>query len=802
MPGITTTRRLLPRPRLLCAVLFPALCCFSAYGAEELEFDSAALAARGIDPKLAALFKNAPRFLPGATTVALRVNGAERGRVRVTFDEQGDPCIDRTFLKAAGLLVPRGVSDDGCFDLKSAWQQAEISADPGEERLSLLVPQQALAAPDQHDSWQHGGAAGMLSYDAQYLDSIGKNAGLNFMQVGLEGGFNVSDWIVRSRQTVSRFNGEVSLNHQGAYAQRSFTQTKQVLQVGQINLQNSLFGTGQVLGVQLFPELGLEKRGGAGLVEGIANSASVVEVRQAGVLVYSTSVPAGPFKLQGFSLLNTRNDLQVTLTDTQGNKQEFVVPAASLPMSSGSAPGLSIGVGKMTQLAGNAGSPWVATLSRGWELNARNIFTAGLMTTAQWRTAAISLNSQPFNRTQTQLQITASQDARHGDRGVSVYSAVSQKVSERISLSLNASTQSKGYSDMGDAQQEERRKRDYSSRDQIGAGISWAGGDVGTFSLGWARSRTFNGDSISYLRGGWSKSFDRAYLSLNVERSGGGRNNTPEQRVYMALNVPFGDSKTVSSYLNHSDKNGARAGARYNDRLSQDRSWSLSAERDFRQQRDSLSAGMDMVTPVSQLSGSLSRYAEDSTSWSLRASGGAVVHGGGVTLSPYRIGDTFGIAKVGDERGVRLDTPGGPTWTDGRGYAVIPSLSSYRRSQVQIDARSLKKNVDIANGVQETSAARGSVSYLAFDIVRSRRVLVDVKDNVGKVLPYGASVFDAKDNFVTAVGSDGSIFISDAGDGGRMEVQLGGKTICSFDLKLPAKPQDAGLFENASAQCS
>ncbi len=70
----------------------------------------------------------------------------------------------------------------------------------------------------------------------------------------------------------------------------------------------------------------------------------------------------------------------------------------------------------------------------------------------------------------------------------------------------------------------------------------------------------------------------------------------------MALNVPFGDSKTVSSYLNHSDKNGARAGARYNDRLSQDRSWSLSAERDFRQQRDSLSADMDMVTPVSQLS--------------------------------------------------------------------------------------------------------------------------------------------------------------------------------------------------------
>lgn len=208
-----------------------------------------------------------------------------------------------------------------------------------------------------------------------------------------------------------------------------------------------------------------------------------------------------------------------------------------------------------------------------------------------------------------------------------------------------------------------------------------------------------------------------------------------------------------------------------------------------------------MVTPVSQLSGSVSRYTDNYTVWSARASGAAVLHDKGVTLSPYRVGDTFGIAKVGDEGGVRLETPAGPTWTDSRGYAVLPSLSGYKKSAIQVDTRSLGRNVDINNAWQETEAARGSVNYVNFDVVRNRRVLVEVRDVKGEPLPHGASVFDSTGNFVTVVGDNGQLFLPDAANGMKLDVQVSGQTLCSLLLTLPEKAEQNGLYETASAQC-
>ena len=56
----------------------------------------------------------------------------------------------------------------------------------------------------------------------------------------------------------------------------------------------------------------------------------------------------------------------------------------------------------------------------------------------------------------------------------------------------------------------------------------------------------------------------------------------------------------------------------------------------------------------------------------LGVQGSVVGAGGAVAFSPYEVGDTFGIAKVGDLGGVEIQTPSGPVWTDAWGNAVIP----------------------------------------------------------------------------------------------------------------------------------
>lgn len=782
---------------LLAALTTPVM------AADEMQFDIRAVQARGVDPKIAEWFRQAPRFMPGPATVSLMVNGSPRGWVNARFDGQGRLCADTDFLRQAGLLTPPGFDDKvDCFNLQSAWPQSELQLYPGEERVELVLPQQALAPPGPASgNWSHGGVGGMLNYDAQYMDSAGSAARVDFMQLGSEAGFNINDWIVRSRQTFSRFNGEKRLQHQAAYAQRSFAGMKKVLQVGQVSLSNSMFGTGPVFGFQIFPELALQgNRGGPGLVEGTADSQSVVEVRQSGVLIYSTTVPAGPFRLQGLPLLNTRSDLAVTLTASGGEQRQFTVPASALLLNGiAVAPGLSFGAGKLDQ-QGSSEQPVLGTVANGWALTPYTTLNAGLLGSAPYRAGALELDSQLFDATLLSLQTTVAQDGKHGDNGVSALAVVTHQLSERIGLSANASQQSTGYRELSDALQE--KKTDYHERirKQYGTGVNWSEKVLGSLTLSVARSTTFAGDKVSYMRGGWSRTFGRAYVGASLEHNTGTRNTAAENRIYLTLNIPFGSGGKLNNYFS-SASNGSRGGMRYSQRGSQDRGWSLSSDRDFRNCRTTSGGTLDMVTPVSQLSGSLSHSSDNYTSWMARATGAVVAHGGGVTLAPYRVGDTFGIAKVGEESGVRLDTPAGPTWTDGRGYAVLPLLGGYKRSTIQIDTRSLAKSVDISNAWHETEAARGAVSHIDFNVVRTRRVLVDVKDAQGRPLPHGASVFDVNGNFVTVVGDRGSVFIPDAGQPGQLDVQASGVTICSFTLTLPEKATVNGLYEEAAAVC-
>ncbi|NIG21014.1 fimbria/pilus outer membrane usher protein [Pantoea sp. Al-1710] len=801
-----------PSPKLkpfkisrLAIAVFGVLCstCSTLEGAEAFtEFDVESLKAKGLPASLATEFAAAPRFMPGNSTVELKVNGEKRGRHAVQFDEKGQPCVNADFIHAAGLKTPPGMKpEESCFDLNSVWPQTEWNLDSSESRIELVVSSEAINPEAETTHWQHGGTAGLLNYEAQYSGSTGAMAGLEFMQLGTEAGFNAGDWIFRSRQTFSRFNGVDNFQHQNAYAQRTFAGLKKVMQAGQISLGNSMFGAGQVWGVQMFPEQALMgDRGGPGLVEGIADSQSVVEVRQSGALLYSTTVPAGPFRLQGFPLLNTRTDLVVTLTGSNGDKRQFIVPASALLLNGGAvAPGLSFGVGKLDQ-QGSGEAPMMATLSNGWMLSPGTMLNGGVFGSDPWRALGATLDAQLWKQSMLGVQLTGAQDNRHANKGVLASISFSQPVSERVTANINYTRQTIGYRELSDALVREKQSAGDRNRDQIGLGLGWSHDMLGSLSFSWARSSTFNGDAITYLRGSWSKSFGRSYVGLSLEKDSGGRQREGDMRAYLSVSIPLGNDQSTSSYLSTS-KHSTRGGVRYDNRASQDRGWSLATDRDFRSQRNSGTASIDMVTPISQLSGSVSTDSDHYTSYYTRASGSLVAHGGGITPSAYKVTDTFAIAKVGKEKGVRLETPGGPAWTDSRGYAVIPSVSGFQKSTIQVDTRTLPKNVDIANGWAETEAARGAVSHLNFEVIRNRRVLATLTDANGKPMTYSTAVFNQEGQFVTVVDEKGRAFITDADNAGKMDVQSSGKTLCSFRLDLPEQAAANELFETANAIC-
>lgn len=792
-------------------ITLSGLCVFSDAVADDVVFDVGALKTQGLDTALSTQFQQGDAFPPGANRVLLKVNGDDLGQHTVEFDSRGRWCPDAELLRQAGLKVPAGMKspsgDAGdasipatCMDLTTVWPQFTVQADPGEGSLSLIVPQDALEPDAENTRWQHDGRAVMLNYNAQYMGSQSPGSRMNYWQVQTEAGFNAGDWVVRSNQSLYRFGDDMQTEYQNAWAQRTFTALKSTLQVGQVPLSGGMFGIGQVIGFQMTPEQRLYAGRGTAVVSGIADGPSVVEIRQLGVPVYHTTVPAGPFNLSGFSLLNTRTDLTVTVNGADGSVRSYVVPASAYARDGATVtPGVSWGVGRYDQ-KGVDRNPVVAMASKGFQLSERVALQGGVVWANDYQAVGTTLNTTFLWRTGLSLQNTIARATALSEQGALTSLSLSQPLGEALTVNANATHQDKGYREFSEAQ---IREQENSSRnqDQYGGGITWSQAWLGSFSLSAGRSTQTRGDATTWTQMSWGRQFGRATLNVNVSRNQSGGNYGRDDRVYVSFQLPLGEQTSVSSTVSHS-RDGYRYGSRVDQRLSQDRNWSLSVDRDASRQQNSATGTFSAVTRWSDLAGSVSADSDHSRSLSLQAAGSVVGHGHGVTFAPYQVQDTFGIARVGHKSGVRLETPAGPTWTDNNGYAVIPSLTSWTRSLVEVDTRSLGKRADVLNGTQEVRPARGSVSHVRFDTVSTRRVLVQVRSAAGGKLPSGAAVYDPQGNFVTVVDDDGNIFLPDAKPEAVFSVSLkSGECRLRMDT-LPKEPADnAGLYETVSGIC-
>ena len=779
--------------------LLLALCAAGRVCADgHVEFDQQMLQSLGVDKKVASTFSEAPRFMAGETSVALYVNGVNRGRAEVKFNDNGQLCVTADFLSQAGLITPDGFDARTDCSLSGAfWPQAEITPAPDQNRLDLVLPQKFLLPENDPaaDYWTHGGRAGLINYVAQYMTSYGRGISTDFIQLGSEAGFNLSDWIVRSRQQLSRMNDEARFDSQGIWAQRSWSRIRKVMQLGQINMSNA----GRVLGVQFTPEDALLIRDHSpALVEGIADSQSVVEIRQANVLLYSTTVPAGPYSLSHFRMLNTRTDLVVKVTNSEGTEREFVVPASTFLQRNLTAPELAFGLGRTDQ-QGSGVKPMVAMLEGGYALGELSLISGSLLVSSAYSMLETNFTSQLFRPWTFRQYSTFSHDSEHHTQGIQSGAEVSWTATERLTLGAELRIQSTGYREFYDALQRQPLETPGMSRNQLGLSVGWDARSVGNLSLSAGRSSYWGGSHADYVRAGWTKAFNGVLISASLARNTRPDGSGGENLFYLTLSMPLSKGN-ISSYIN-SGAGQDRVGTRWSQRYSQDRGYSLSGERNLRSDQNSISATGDMVTSLSQLSAGVSAGNKRSTTLNARASGAIVAHAGGVTLSPYQVGDTFGIARVGNESGVRLQTPSGPTWTDWRGYAVVPGLKGFKKAVVQIDARSLDKSIDIANSWQQAMAARGSVTRIDFMVVHNRRVLVGLKDLQSNPIARGASVFNEQGEFVTITGERGQTFIPDADGKNHYEVQVSGRTLCRFSLQLPEKAPSGELYETADSVC-
>lgn len=245
-----------------------------------------------------------------------------------------------------------------------------------------------------------------------------------------------------------------------------------------------------------------------------------------------------------------------------------------------------------------------------------------------------------------------------------------------------------------------------------------------------------------------------------------------------------------------------RTGVGVNEQIDDQLSYRVSAEHDTRDQQVETTLGLSALPRYSQLDVSYSRSDAERSSYQGSARGGVVVHGGGVTLSPYPVRDTFALVSVGDMSGIKLSTPSGPVWTDWQGQAVIPQISPYGRSPVEVQTRSLPRNADINNGLAMLAAGRGAVDRVEFGVSLTRRVLLTARTEQGVLLPRGASVSTANGEFVTLVQDGGQVFLPNVLASSGLWVSAPGLPRCRLQFELPDEGDPEVYFETALARCT
>ncbi|WP_407351384.1 fimbria/pilus outer membrane usher protein [Luteimonas sp. R10] len=787
---------------------------------QPVAFDIEMLQNRGVDAKVAEYFREAPRFHAGRQIVTLFVNGVRKGSVEALFDADGDLCIDRALLDQGGLVVPgeRARIDraqdettaEPCYDYVQAFPQALIRLHPNRDEVELLVPGDALRTPGRNLSgFTRGGVAGLFNYDVLAMNNrFASGSSSTYRAISTEVGFNAGDWIFRSRQSYTDQDGRTNFDHLYAYGQKTFVEHASILQAGQLNLSNSIFPGDAITGVQIVPEAALrsDATGGAA-VDGIAHSPARVEVRQNNALIYSTVVPAGPFRLENLPLLNGTLDLEVTVVEESGERRQFTVPAASLRNgASRTAPGHSFAAGRLRQFGehgwgGGREEPWLVTTTGSWDFGHDLRATAGLMAASTYRGAGMALDWWFAPGTSLGYRQVASQSLREGIYGAQMSLSVSSAITPSLSTSLSSTWQTEDYRDLIDTTYE--LSSDWSRtryRSQNTASLGWTSKRLGGFRTAYSRTTQFDGSGGHRITGSWGKTFEHATVSLNVEHSlGDSTRYSRDNGVYLSLSVPL-DGRSFRTYVNHHD-DGTRVGASINEQVNDYVGYRISAERDMEDRQTDLSARLDLLPRYAQVGLGYTRNGSGGTGYNGTLRGGVAVHRDGVTFSPYPIQDTFGIVSVGDLSGIKLSTPYGPVWTDIWGRAIAPQLPAYANSRIEVATKSLPRNVDIKNGFAEVGAGRGSVNHVDFGVVTTRRVLLNARMQDGRVLPKGASVVDVDDQFVTAVVDDGKIFLGNGALGKALLVNLPEDGQCELQYGLPDKADTQAYFESADAVC-
>ncbi|ANS44733.1 fimbria/pilus outer membrane usher protein [Serratia inhibens] len=776
----------------------------TAIGAQQAnitQFDTETLKALGVSATVGDYFREAARFSPGNNEVMLIVNGTKRGSVEAKFDSQGKLCAGSDLLRKANIAIPaillaeddKEQEQQSCPQLDKLLPGSNITLQPGKNTVEMLIPPQLLEKGETQRNYIHGGKAVLLNYNVFGLHNRNTMNKTSRYYANLEAGLNAGNWLLRSNGSYTSENSIGHYLHQNAYIQRTFTQQKATLQVGQLNLYGALFSVPMFTGLQWFPEDALTTTEQDTVVSGTAPSPAHVEVSQGGMLIYSTLVPAGPFTLSQLPLMSQAIDLEVSVIENSGGRSTFRVASSSFASNfTPTQSGISFATGQIDRFGrnGNTDRSFI-TGTRTWPLYNSNL-TSGALLTQHYVSTGINLDTSLAPHSRAYLRGTWARHSRQSTSGLRTDFGYSQQLTPALSANVSAGFQTQGYRNLMDsaiASQSSGTRRQYNMN------LSYSYPLLGSVSLGFSHSETFSGQASNRPVVSWGRAFGQTRVSLTAETGGG------EERYYLNVSMPFGQSS--ANLYARKDGDQTQYGVSTDRQLSDTVGYSISASTSGSQHRQNAYSGSLRLKPrFTQMNLGYSGNSNHTHSLSASMRGGVVHDGEGMLFSPEAVQDTFSIVTAPGLANAKVQAPGGLVRTNSKGRALVPSIPPYSDARLALVTKGLPRNAEVRNGSRQFESARGSVSHIAFDVAYQRRVLLQITPSAGQAFAAGTGVMDSQGNYLTVVGSDSDVYLDAESASKEVWLDLGDNKRCLMQYQLDEQPADNDdPYEIVNATC-
>lgn len=320
------------------------------------DFDRSLLSGAGQNTTDLSRFEHGNPVLPGTYSTDIYLNNVWVGRSDVRFaaasaNASATPCVDRKLLDQLGQH-PAKLSDEirarlddpaSCVSIGDLIPGATMTFDMSQLRLDTSVPQAYMGQMPRGyvspEYWDAGVPAALLNYNfnSYHTSSQGQNQTTAYL--GLNSGLNLGPWHLREDATVNWQSATSSAparrkwQNVQTYVQRDLSSLRALLTIGDSYTDGAVFNSYGIRGVQLGTDdrmLPQSLQGYAPVVRGVAQTNAKVTVRQNGVVIYETTVAPGPFSLKDLYPTGYGGNLQVTVTEANGQVSTFTVPYASV----------------------------------------------------------------------------------------------------------------------------------------------------------------------------------------------------------------------------------------------------------------------------------------------------------------------------------------------------------------------------------------------------------------------------------------------------------------------------------------